>query len=192
MATQLENGHGNCYRAKINSDGRLWTEAATLTDLAVTSREEGESYTFHTAGFINITTTDTETAVFYLKNTSTTKQLEIHDIRTCGDQVQKWVLYFNDTGGTIISNATAAGSGNMNRRSSKTADADVYKGADGVTRSGGTQGPQHINGVGDSTNHLEGALILGRNDSITLTCEVASAADVCVLITAHYSAITEL
>jgi len=141
---------------------------------------------FSTGAFISLTTTGAETGIFYLKNTSTTKSLFIHDIRTCGDVVQKVTFYKNPTGGTLVTDETAAQSTNLNFTSSNTPDATVYKGADAKTVTGGTWLGQHINHVGHSNVSTGDALVLGRNDSLAVTFEVASAGDVCVAIVGYF------
>jgi hypothetical protein len=78
---------------------------------------------------------------------------------------------------------------NHNFASSNVADADVFAAsAAGKTRSGGVWMSQHINDVGHSNIEYEGALILGQNDSLTLTVQNVSSATTlaCVRIHAYY------
>lgn len=182
----LKSGWGDGTYAKIKSDGRLYVNSVSSSDLADNSRTSGSAYIFHTSGFISLTTTGAENGIFYLKNTSTTQNLELHDMRTCGTVASQWIMYHGDTGGTLISTANASTPQNLNRTSTNTASATCYYGADALTRSGGTLFAQHINGVGHAVNKFEGSLILGTNDSITLTAEVAAAGEVCAIITGHY------
>lgn len=156
------------------------------TELHENSITDAQVYMFSSGEFTSITTTGTETGVFYLKNTSTTKNLFLHSIRTCGDVAQKVTFYKNPTGGTLVTDETAAQSTNLNFTSSNSADAVVYKGADGKTVTGGTWLGQHINHIGHSSVNTGDALVLGRNDSLAVAFEVASAGDVCVAIEGYF------
>jgi hypothetical protein len=184
----IEDGTGTGSKVKVNSDNRMLVSSVVQTDLFDASKERGGGYIFSSLGFISLTSTGTESGIFYLKNTDTDKILEIHDIRTCGTVAQQWKMYQGDTGGTLISTANDATPQNMNLTSSNTASAICYYGADSLTRSGGSLVSVHANNVGHGHDSFQGALILGTGDSITLTAEVASAGEVCVMVTAHYSA----
>ena len=72
--------------------------------------------------------------------------------------------------------------------SSNTVSCDCYKGANGSTLTGGTIIENWINAMGHSTEEFDGVLILAKNDSLALTCEVSSAADVCVRVLAFVDA----
>ena len=183
---KIEDGRGTGKLAEVDTNNRMLTQAASSTELHENSRTDAEVYMFSTGAFITISTTATETGIFYLKNTSTTKDLYIHSIRTCGEVAQKVTFYKNPTGGTLLTDQTAAQVTNLNFKSSNTASADVYKGADAKTVSGGTWLGQHINGVGHSNIETGDALILGRNDSLAITFEVDSAGEVCVAVVGYY------
>lgn len=182
----IEDGAGTGYKVKVNEKNRAKVQASISTQLHDASIEDEVAYDFSSGDFVSITTTDTETGVFYLKNTSTTLKLIINSLRTCSDAVHKVKMYKNPTGGTLISAAVAGSSTNMNFTSSKVADAIVYTGDEGRTLTGGTVVTQHINNVGHSTDHFENALIIGPGESIALTFSLASAGDCCVRITAYY------
>jgi hypothetical protein len=184
----LEDGVGTGNKAKVDSDNRLLTKSTMQSNLAFNSTDEDlqECYIFSTGGFISITTTDTETGVFYVKNTSETKKLILSTIRTCGNQVQKVVMYKNPTGGTLVTDQTAGQATNLNFTSANEAAASTYKGADGKTVTGGTHLGQHINNTGHSTEKTQDALILGRNDSFAITFELAVAGTVCVAVEGYF------
>lgn len=186
MSEIIEDGTGQGYKAKINSKNRMLVSAENKPVMAIVSGEDGEAYVFASGDFISITTTGTETGLLHLKNTSTTKNLHIYSVRTCADVINKWKIYKNSTGGTLISEANAGSSNNLNVTSSNIADVNCYKGADAKTVSGGTMLEHWINDVGHSTEVFDGALILGRNDSVELSVELASAGDVCCRIIAYY------
>lgn len=191
MGLQIQDGTGRGYQAKVDANNRLETFSYTRCDCADNAIRLGEAYEFATGAFVGPTTT-AEHAVFHLKNTSSTKALLVHTIRTCGTVAQKWILYKNDTGGTIVSDANAGVEENLNFRSTNAADADVFTAsAAGKTRSGGTWMSQWINDLGHSEISFEGGLVLGKNDSITLTVQnVASATtEACCRIHAYYEAL---
>lgn len=171
-------------KAQVKSNQKLAVEAVTVTRAAYFADVEDESYLLATGGFISLTTTDTETGLLYLKYTGT-GHLHLTSIRTCGTAANKWLMYKNPTGGTLISNAVAATVTNTKLESSNTLSCTFYKGVDGDTISGGTVMENWINAVGHSTENFGGALILAKNDSIGLSVEVSSAADVCVRILAY-------
>jgi hypothetical protein len=182
----IENGVGDRSKAKVDSDNRLYTFAKTASQIAVISEELGDAYDFSTGDFVSITTVDTETGVFYLKNTSTTANVHIHSLRTCANQIHKVKLYKNPTGGTLITNETAGAKTNLNFNSRNVAEATVYMGTDGATVSGGTIMTQHINHVGHSTGLFDDAFIIGPQDSIAITFEMAIAGDCCVRVVAYF------
>jgi hypothetical protein len=182
---KISDGKGSGQEAQVSLN-RLLTQAAASTELHENSITDAQVYMFSTGAFISLTTTGTETGILYIKNTSTTKNLFIHEIRTCGDVAQKVTFYKNPTGGTLVTDETAGQSTNLNFTSSNSADATIYKGADAKTVTGGTWLGQHINHIGHSNNQTGDALVLGRNDSLAITFEVASAGDVCVAIVGYF------
>ncbi len=143
--TQVEDGTGRGYRAAVDPSNRLLTKAIMNCDCKDVSQETAQSYEFATGAFLAPTATS-EHAIFYVKNTSSTLHLHIHEIRTCGSVVQRWILYKNDTGGTIVSDANAGVEVNHNFASSNVADADVFSScAAGKTRSCGFWMSQNFN-----------------------------------------------
>lgn len=186
MNYTIEDGTGTGQKAKVNANGELYVLADVVPVIATISSRDEEAYVFASGDFIALTTTNTETGIFHLKNTSTTKILKVYSIRSCADVINKWKLYKNSTGGTLISDQSAGSKNNLNISSSNTPDATVYKGAEGKTVSGGTMLEHWINDVGHSTEILDGSLVLGRNDSIELTVEVAAAGDVCCRVFGYY------
>lgn len=187
---KVQDGAGKGAWAKVDSTNRLYTRSISGTDLADSSQKDGLAYTFATGAWISLTTTGTEHAVFWLRNDDPDRVLEIHDVRSCATVAQQWIMYVDDDAGTIVSTANAATSVNMNRTSSNTSLSTQYYGADTLTRSGGVEIHRHINNIGHSTNSFEGALVLGKDNSVTLTCEVQSVGEVCVMITGHYANVT--
>lgn len=186
--SQIQDGTGTGNQAKVDANNRQHVFAYTRCDCADAAIRLGLAYEFATGAFVAPTTT-AEHAVFYLKNTSATLALLIETIRTCGSVAQQWTLYKNDDGGTIISDANAGVEENLNFQSTNVADADVWTAsAAGKTRSGGSWLSQWINEEGHSEVEFKGGLVLGRNDSLTLTVQnVASATTLaCARIHAYY------
>lgn len=183
---RIEDFTGNGYGAKVGKDKRLYTQAAVSSELHENSLTDEQVYMFSSGEFTSITTTGTETGVFYVKNNSQTKKLFLSSIRTCGDQIQKVTFYKNATGGTLITDETAASVENLNYTSSNIADASVYRGADSKTVTGGTWFGQHINQIGHSVVDTRDAIVLGRNDSLSITFELAIAGNVCVAIVGYF------
>lgn len=190
MAIVIKDGSGTGKEAKVDSKNRLSTLAISEQQMHDISSSEGDVHYVSTLGFIDINTLNTETAILYTKNTSTTKQFVINSIRTCGNQIQKVLMYRNPSTGTIIDNATAGQNTNANFSSSKTPSLTTYKGADTYTFTDGTHLGNHINGVGHSTEKTGDAVILGPNDSFGLTFELANSGVVCAALEGYFESIT--
>lgn len=179
---QIDNGWGDGgWKARINSAGQIFVQAETHAE----AREHsgiGQFFMFAT-NFVALTTTGSFSAIFYVKNTSTTKVLHLGKLRTCSNQVCEWKFIKNPTTGTLISDATAAAKENMNFGAPITFIGDVYKGADAKTITDGIEAGTWINNVGHSQPDWAGAIILAPGDSMALSVKPASAGDVCVTIT---------
>ena len=184
---KIEDGTGTGKLARVDSTNRLEVDAQTHSKLHDVSIDEGQVYMFSTGGFINMTTTDAKTGILYIKNDSATKFLIIHSIRTCGEQIQKVLLYKNSTTGTLISGATNGQVTNLNLASSNAPEATCYKGSATTTLTDGTILANHVNNIGHSTVKTEDALILGKNDSLSITFELATAGEVCVAVEGYFS-----
>lgn len=182
----IQDGKGTGSKVQVDDQNRMRAFADTRSINAEVSEDDGESYVFSHDDFIAISTTNTETGILHVKNTNATKKLHIVSIRTCGAVINKWKLYKNSNAGTLITDQTAGNSQNLNVTSSNTAGVTVYKGAEGKTVSGGTMLGHLINDIGHSEEPFDGALILGRNDSIELSVEVPSAGDVCCRVIGYY------
>lgn len=180
---QIDNGWGDGgWKQRVNSDGQAFTQSEIHAEAREHSRQ-GQFFLFATS-FIPLTTTGSFSAIFYIKNTSTTKTLHIGKLRTCSDQVCEWKFIKNPTTGTLISDATAAAVENMNFGSSVLYVGDVYKGADAKTITDGVEAGTWINNIGHSQPDWEGAIMLGPGDSIALSVKPAVAGDACVTVSA--------
>ncbi len=183
MGMLIEGTDGENIGSKEN---RLNVSARSAKRFYYVSRDNGDAYAMVSGDFIPITTTATEHGILHIKNTSTTKKLYIENVRTCGTVLQKWKLYVDGNAGTLITGAVAGGKTNLNRTSSNRAEADVFRGADGSTLTGGTMLEHWINAAGHSVEIFNGGLILGLNDSIQVTVELATAGEVCARVIGYY------
>jgi hypothetical protein len=189
MALVIKDGSGGGKEAKVDEKNRLSTKSVIEENMHDNSISDAQVYYVTTLGFIDINTVNTETAILYTKNTSTTKRFVVNSIRTCGNQVQKVILYKNPTAGTIIDNAVAGKNTNANFSSSNTPDLTTYKGADTYTFTDGTHLSNHINNVGHSTEKTGDSVLLGPNDTFGLTFELAASGTVCAAIEGYFEAI---
>lgn len=185
--TVIKGAGTSGYGADVNELGELLVTGPMEPSIASTSKREGLAFIFSSLGVVALTTGGGESGMLYIKNTDPSRDLELHDIRVSGDVIHTWQIYVGDTAGTLISTATPGGEFNLNRtRSSRVALADVFKGEDGLTRSGGTLMGQSITGVGSYNIDLHGAFILGNNDSVVFTCTPAENGNAAIDVTGHY------
>ncbi len=164
---------------KINKNGQQVGQVEIHTESREHS-EEGVAFWLAT-GFIALSTTGSFNAVFYLKNTSETKNIHIGKLRTCSNQICEWKMAHTITAGTLLTDATAALQMNLNVGATTPLTANVYKGADAKTMTG-TEVPTWINNVGHSQPDFEGSLILKPTSSIGFSVKPAAAGDVCLTI----------
>lgn len=132
----LEDGSGNGYKAKVDSNKRLQVKSIS-EGFNVEAALLGDNYNIN-SGSVTLTSAN-ESAVFYFKSNET-KTFIIEEIIVIlgtstggsGDIVIDVIK--NPMNGTIISTATAVTTNeNRNFASSKEIDADVYKGTEGAT-----------------------------------------------------------
>ena len=183
---KIQDGAGSNRQAKVDALNRLETHSTTQSEASVVSEIDGLAFNFSHGDYISLTTTGTETGILHIKNTNISKALKIKSIRTCGDVINKWKVYKNSTGGTLISDQNSGNAINLNIQSENSADVVIYKGADAKTVTGGTMISHLINDIGHSDEDFDGALILGTGDSIELSVEVASAGEVCCRVIGYY------
>ena len=134
----IRDGKGSGIAAEVDAKQRLATVSTAQTEL-VSATKTGNAYTIST-GVLNLTSAN-ESAVLYIKSTEDS-DLVIHSITVeigastggSGDVIQ--TNYILPTGGTLISDATAAITSNLNASSSNTLSATNFKGGEGKTVSG--------------------------------------------------------
>ena len=142
MAIIIKDGTGTGNTAKVNDEGRLFTNSITLDD-DTAKAQTGDAY----IGITNIVTvtSDNESAILYVKNLESRDiVLELIGIQTgvaTGASATLGItkLIRNPTGGTIVSEAVAMTVSNRNYGSSNTLNADTFKGGEGKTLTGGTE-----------------------------------------------------
>ena len=137
----INDGSGKGYQAKVDALNRLHTDAKSTSILEASSLA-GDAYNFNT-GTITLTSAN-ESAVGYFEYLDD-QPFVIEEILFIlgpttggsGDGTAK--IYRNPTGGTIISGAVAIDvAANRDFSSSKSPVANMYKGAEGNTITGGT------------------------------------------------------
>lgn len=181
----IEDGAGTGNKMKV-AKNRAHVQAFSTPIFADVSELNEDTYLICTNGFIAISTTDTETGILYIKNTSTTKHLHIASVRACGNVKQKWKVYKNPTAGSLITASTSATITNLVFSNDNTPDMNAYLGSDGSTLTGGKIADNFINNAGHSIEDYEGAMILERNDSMAITVECSAAGDICSRVLAYY------
>lgn len=185
----IEDGTGAGKTLKVDSNNQAHVFAASEPYQGFISRVDKGAFVFST-GFLTISNTASENAVLYIKYTGN-KYLRIQQVRSCGnamDSYNKVVLRSNPTGGTIISDASAAYSTNMNLESNADFNGLVYVGGNSKTQTGGTWMTQFIDHLaGHSLQGYSGGLILGKNDSIVFTMQPGASGDCCMEVQAYES-----
>ena len=138
---RLDDGSGGGYKAKVDENFRLHTEAVTRDTL----REavyRGKGFNFNT-GSMTLTTAN-ESAVGYLKYDGAEpfvieEILFILGASTGGSGEGTATIYKNPTAGTIITNAVPVEvASNRDFSSQISVEGDLYKGAEGYTTTGGS------------------------------------------------------
>ncbi len=166
---------------KVTDEG----QAIVLAEVHTEARHHsitGEVFILSSGFITSSATADTFAAILYIKNTSTTKSINVGYFRTCNEVASKWRLTKNPTS---ISNSTSVTAENINFASPITLDATVEYGAANSTVTGGTVlGTWIQNGPGHSDPDFSGAMILGPNDSFCLEMApfASAAGEVCTTI----------
>lgn len=146
MANSIIDGTGGGYRGKVHSNNALKTSAITIAEFDLAAAQ-GEAFNLNTED-ITVSATTGDQALLYVKNNED-RDLElvgwfigIRDASRSGatSDTNLFKLITNPTGGTIISDASAAVIVNRNLGSSRVFDLEAYKAsAGGKTLTGGNQ-----------------------------------------------------
>lgn len=167
----ITDGKGTGYQAQVNTKGQLETCSVTLVQSSQASND-GDSYNINT-GVMTLTSAN-KSAVLYVKNNET-KPILIDALfylvgnSTGGTGDMLITVLRNPTTGTVVSDATAAEMAGVNRNfgSSKTLDADIYKGGEGKTLTDGDKVIESIfNQVPTRAVISAGAIVLPKGSSI--------------------------
>lgn len=167
----ITDGKGTGYQAQVNTKGQLETCSVTLVQSSQASND-GDSYNINT-GVMTLTSAN-KSAVLYVKNNET-KPILIDALfylignSTGGTGDMLITVLRNPTAGTVVSDATAAEMAGVNRNfgSSKTLDADIYKGGEGKTLTDGDKVIESIfNQVPTRAVISAGAIVLPKGSSI--------------------------
>ena len=156
--TKLEDGTGGGNWAKVNTDNRLMTIAATEPQIAFRART-GDAYSFtHQYDY------DANDTIIWLANDSNTKSFVVDRITVASDTATQYILHFpsgTTPAGTLLDSV------NMNRASGKDADATAYGDETGNTR--GAVYSQGLLRAGETiVLFVELGLILGTDDEIAI------------------------
>ena len=139
--TQIEDGTGTSYLARVDSNNRMQTSAVTQTELH-DAVHRGKTWNIGT-GFLTLTSTSPSTLI-YLKNTSDDNLfIDLYILLTrastggSGDMLVE--ILRNPTGGSIVNAGTAIPSSqisNMDFSSANEPDATINFGGEGFTATG--------------------------------------------------------
>lgn len=138
MPDTIRDGTGAGYLSKVDSEGRLHTDAVTRTELQL-SANFGKTWNIGTG---NLTLTEaTSSAVMYLKNTGIRNlHIDLYVVLAkastggSGDLIVE--ILRNPTGGSILDTPTSITPTNMNFGSAGAPVADIYSGVEGDTLTG--------------------------------------------------------
>ena len=171
MLLEGANNPGN--KLHINSKGQSESHSVAISE-QLDQSQRGDGYNFNTS---NIILTDAaETPIFYLKNDTEEMDLIIPRVfmafgaSTAGTGEIEGIIYYNPTGGTIITAGTDKAPENFNASSSKTLGVTAKIGATAQTIIGGTK-PVEFLFPSDSSRHLVSfdAIVLPRGASMLLS-----------------------
>jgi len=180
----IEDGSGDSYTAKVDSDQRLNTKSVIQSRVSDVSKREGNSFLL-ASGFVSLTTTGSFNGMLYLKNTSD-DDLYIATIRTCSDTAGNLQVKIikNPTLGTLISDANVALKASSNYGSSKEFGGLVYSASgDGKTVTDGDDSTTFINhSPGHSIQEYQGAIIIPKGKSMAIVTKPSVATTACVEI----------
>jgi hypothetical protein len=171
MAEIIQDGTGNQYTAKVDSNFRFYTDSVTRSH-AEDESLQGDSYNINT-GIINLTTA-AKSAVLYVENTGTEAIIIENLFYLIGNSASGSgdvliTVIRNPTTGTIVDNATACEMAGVNRNfgSSKTLSANMYKGAQGYTITDGDKVIESIFNQAPTRASLSaGTIVLNKGNSI--------------------------
>lgn len=187
----IRNGRsGGFWAAEVNQEGALFTNSIAIPQVAYESERHGDVFVVST-GFVALTTTASFNGVVYIKNEDLqNRPVYLERLRVCGGvttmgNTMQCIIYKNPTGGTLISDANPGFVENFNTTSSEEFSGLVYAASgDGKTVTGGRHWSNFQGGApGHIPQPYNGALILGKNDSMAIALKPTAAMEVCMELT---------
>tara|TARA_B110000285_G_C14783083_1_gene449473 strand:+ start:22 stop:615 length:594 start_codon:yes stop_codon:yes gene_type:complete len=138
MGFEIKDGTGTGNLARVDAENRVAVRAITETEIEKAVLD-GRAFNINTE-FLSITT-DVEHAILYVKNNEDQDLIIAAwfngtDLGTNGANAGIIKVYYNPTGGTIISDATAVTPVNRNAGSSRVLLADAFSGGNAKTFTG--------------------------------------------------------
>lgn len=141
MATIIEDGTGKGFNAQVDSENRLFTRTIQESEFDNAVRK-GNAYNVNTK-FLTITTAGPADghALLYIKNNEDQDVVLAAwfigtDLGTNGADLGLMQVFYNPTGGTIISGGTTLATVNRQGGNSNTIDIDALGGGDSFTATG--------------------------------------------------------
>ena len=168
----IKDGTGSGELAGVNSYNRLDVSSAASSRMYYESRDRQSAFGISTP-YLTITTTGGR--ILYVKNTSSTKNMVLTDLRVNwnGGTTNHNLALFGQiwfASSAPTANNTSSSAGNLNRSSNNTFDLTVEywdEVGDGMTISGGASALNTIMKQGSKLFPVLGAIILGANDTIS-------------------------
>jgi hypothetical protein len=188
MAEQIKDGTGRGFLLEINSRHKAETDSVIQSEESYISEHEGSTYITST-GLLTLNSTNLH-QILYFKNTSPTKNLFFSKLAvsynggsTNYDRTLYWSWHIA-TSTVPSSNATMGVMGNANLTSANAAPGVVYywdeSASDGMTVLAVFDAGGMIVGSGASWTDLEGSVILGFNDALTISVIAEEIGDVAI------------
>ena len=165
--TEISDGSGKGGGKATVKNGKLSTDSVRITSTEEAA-EAGDAY-FCSTGVIFTTNVSAELSIAHIRNDSATREIHIDKVAFYSDQTDSiWRLYQNVA---TVSAATTIVPVNSNFESGKAAEAlfTAYTTA-GTSFTGGTViDAVGFNPAGDHVVDLKDAVILAKDDSLTLS-----------------------
>ena len=166
---EIKDGGGTGQKAIVTPTGRLETSARVNPRSYYVSRDEGQVYNATS----DVTSAAAGEYVFYIKNTSTTRNMYVGSIEYHSVQAVEWRVW--EVTGTP-GGASNVGSKNLNLGSANSAEADVYGDAavTGLTIVGRPIGVHRTSAGGAEGMEFGDALILSPQTAIAVEYEAGT------------------
>ena len=174
MQVEIIDGTGTGARAKVDSLGRVYGNTISQ-DVADYHNTDGDRYNINTDD-ITLTTAN-ESVLLYIKNNEARdlvvdSVIQIIGSSTGGVGQLKSYIYRNPTGGTIVTDETASPIiSNLNYGSSNLLTADIFKGDEGKTQTGGSASLTSLLTPPTSNLVRVGGIILPQGASIAISIQ---------------------